>query len=835
MKRNLLILIAAIFCGGLNAFGALTADWRLHMPFDRWATKVIETPNRVYFIGRTYEFKETIQPRSTQSFSLFYYDKEGDEIISLNKLNDLSDNVVSQIAYNFDKKYLVVVYSNCNIDILYDNGRVENIPALKVTSIPGKKEVNSISFDNANNRIYLGTTFGYVSINDVKHEIAESRNYDEPVKAIIRTGDHIVMAIDDKIYVADASSQRFNLDDFTEIEKDVPTLNTLMPLKNGDFLALNKDKPGSLYRGSITSSNGVEWEKVLLDGTDVYDDPRFIDVHNAPNGGYSIVGNVRYFQVSENGEIKATARPREAWTIPASSLDGNTLWSLKEKSGIRCYKKNGNDWDVVKDYMRPNAPATYISTAMAYHPTYGLLVGSNGVDLALTNFNQMTEGQVSALKNSFWQEYSPAYRADGVMTNGRNYYGVAIDPQNPDYVYRGSALNGIQRINLKDPNDLIVMANPSNYNSNIPEFVKIVDDLEVWDVLCRFTTPGFDNKGIMWSLYNDADNSLGRLYYWTPADRQNIKGGTAMSPKYIELPSRFISSNYDSFTVLTSPRNANMFAIGGFSDGGAVILYDTNGTPEVTSDDRFAYIWTPYDQDGGRVNFQSVNQIYEDQETGLLWIMSQRGVFTVNPQTAFDNPEQINRIKVSRNDGTQLADYLLNEVNVNHIATDGEGRKWISTSNGIVCTSRDGRSILAEFTSDNSYLPDDNVYVSCYNPENNSMMIGTDSGLVEMFPSGSGNTTGTTGAEARIYPNPVEPDYYGWVSIDNIEDGSIVKITDAQGGLVKELGPAESGKVEWDVTGMNHNRVSTGVYYVMVSPGNGKTGKSAIYKILVLN
>lgn len=104
-----------------------------------------------------------------------------------------------------------------------------------------------------------------------------------------------------------------------------------------------------------------------------------------------------------------------------------------------------------------------------------------------------------------------------------------------------------------------------------------------------------------------------------------------------------------------------------------------------------------------------------------------------------------------------------------------------------------------------------------------------------MFPSGSGNSASSDSQEFRVYPNPVEPDYYGWVRIDNITDGSLVKITDAKGGIVKELGPAQSGAVEWDVSGLNNRRVSTGVYYVMVSPGNSGDGKTQIQKILVLN
>ena len=156
MKRHLIIIIAAM-AAILNAQAQLTADWKMHMPFDQWPTQVVETPNRVYFLNRTFEKNMNLPERAVQSHSLFYYDKEGDELVSVNERTNANGNAVSCIAYNPNEKYLVVVYTDCNVDFLYDNGKVFNVPALKITSIPGKKEVNSITLDPANNTVYLAT------------------------------------------------------------------------------------------------------------------------------------------------------------------------------------------------------------------------------------------------------------------------------------------------------------------------------------------------------------------------------------------------------------------------------------------------------------------------------------------------------------------------------------------------------------------------------------------------------------------------------------------------------------------------------------------------------
>ena len=209
-------------------------------------------------------------------------------------------------------------------------------------------------------------------------------------------------------------------------------------------------------------------------------------------------------------------------------------------------------------------------------------------------------------------------------------------------------------------------------------------------------------------------------------------------------------------------------------------------------------------------------------------------VHTFNADQITGSSAVLNRIKVSRNDGTSLADYLLNEVPVNHITSDNQGRKWFSTTGaGLVCTSSDGRNVLGEFTTDNSLIPSNNVYSAAYNPATNSIMVSTECGMAEFFPSGSSRADSDK-LEVRAYPNPVTPDYYGYVNIDGLPDGVLVKVVDAAGGLVRELGIAESGSIQWNLLNLDNKQVKTGVYYILVSGGpNGLSG-SSVGKVMVV-
>lgn len=827
MKKSLFILIAMIFTV-LGAKADLTADWKLHIPYDSWPTQIIETPNRVYFMSRTFEKNVNLPERNIPSHSLFYYDKSGDEIVAINERTNANGNAVACMAYNPNKKYLLVVYLDCNIDFIYDDGRVFNLPALKITSIPGKKEANSITFDFARNLAYVATSFGYVTLSDSKHEVAESRNYGENIQCLSRVGENMVLITNRQLYYAPIDSQRFRLEDYKPIEGASPA-SYIAPAKQANvFNAFEMGTQTDIMKYTYNEDNDTfESEKLS-------EDPNIISVQHTEDGYHRFCGNVSLFILAGDGNVYMTCtRPSQYYRLPATTFDGKELWCMSEREGITSYKINSTaNFTLTRDLMRPNAPATYIASSFAYHPSYGMLCGSNGFDLAYSDFNQQTPSNISAIKNGLWDEKGFYYSGNKSFDVVNNYGGLSLDPQDQNYVYRNSTVGGLMRVNLSDPSDILIMANPSNRNAGKPDFIKVADDPAAWNILCRFTSPVFTSEGTMWTLYNDADEHRGEIWSWPAADRKATTNSQTYRPmKKIKVPD-FTSSNSDVMIALNKTKN--IVVIGGSAEEGTLLLYNHGGTTETTNDDRYVFMNKFYDQDGGSVKFLAVNNLYEDPESGMVWILTQRGLFTVDPVAAFQDPTRVNRIKVARNDGTNLADYLLNEINVNHLSVDNEGRKWFSTSNGLVCTSSDGRTILGEFTTDNSYLPSNNVYASCYNPDNNSMMVATEGGLVEMFPSGSG-VSSSEDSGIRAYPNPVEPDYYGWVRIDNIADGSLVKITDSSGGIVKELGPAQGGSVEWDVTGLHGSRVSTGVYYIMVSPGSNGDGKTQISKILVLN
>lgn len=126
-KRILaLITIIALSCLCLIRAQLAVGNWQIYSSIGD-PVKVVDTEERVYFVS---------------GISLFSFDKVTEELEGYNKNNKLSDTGVSNIYYNYDKNYLVVIYSNANIDILYDDGKVYNIPDIKNAIMTASKTIN---------------------------------------------------------------------------------------------------------------------------------------------------------------------------------------------------------------------------------------------------------------------------------------------------------------------------------------------------------------------------------------------------------------------------------------------------------------------------------------------------------------------------------------------------------------------------------------------------------------------------------------------------------------------------------------------------------------------
>ena len=237
-------------------------------------------------------------------------------------------------------------------------------------------------------------------------------------------------------------------------------------------------------------------------------------------------------------------------------------------------------------------------------------------------------------------------------------------------------------------------------------------------------------------------------------------------------------------------------------------------------------------QDGQQLTLTAVRCVAEDVSHNI-WIGTNVGPLMLRADDVTSGgSETFYQVKVPRNDGTNLADYLLDGIQVNSIAVDGSNRKWIGTnSSGLFLVSADGSEIIKQFTTSNSYLTSNTIYGVCCNPNNNSVYVITDNGFFEYFSDSTPAESDYSSVYA--YPNPVRPDFTGLITIKGLMDNSLVKITDPAGNVVKQL-KSNGGMATWDGCNESGARVKTGVYFVFASQSETEGSNSAVTKIMVI-
>lgn len=845
MMKKIILFLTLTLCAW-TARAASAGDWKIYPSFDLQVGQVVPTPGKVYFTALQHPYLTDGDRFNTYVdylANLYEYDIEANELSALTHRDRLSDVRVGKIAYNPDRKYLVVTYRNGNIDILHDDGRVRNIQGLKLLTIIQNKDVNDITFSPENKEIYIATSFGYIVIDDEKAVITGSKVLGSNIKSAGRVGNSLFLVGDTLFYQGSAKDPNLSLRDFKVVDNPSfvksARLLPLTPSRMGvyvpatGFWTIDVDEatPDELGEVKFAYNSGGS----ALTGIERVSGGYYYDIDWAV-GIFDASGKTTDALVNSHRNAKGS-------TYASCSADMTTIWDIAGRKGLRQRKvekdKKEDEWTVLNDYMLPAMPVSGISAGgnIAYNPSYGMLTANHSVTGIFLNNTYMYPNLLSGLKDGHWSVYSPEYTNEYYCNNVFNHpRGPESDPDNPKYVYFGSWYNGMCRLNLDDSDDILHMTHPSDGRAaSLPGYRKLLDDNSAYRDLCHFSAPRFDTRGNLWALHNNyvggdkgyPDDSKGVIWVWPSADRKagNVDG--------------WVRGGINGFTVdkdaivcpLKNESNRNYVIV---ANGRSVIhVIDTKGTPTDFSDDVTVELGNIYDQDGSLVTKNKVYDFYEDPETSNVWVATGEGIFTFNPRTIFSNPTAVRRIKVSRNDGTNLADYLLSGIPVVKIVSDKSGNKWFATSGaGLVQTSADGTHVIRQLMTNNSYLPEDVIYDMGYNPETNSLLLSTKTSYAEYFPPGS--STGKDFDAVKIYPNPVRPDYHGWITIEGLIDNSLIKIVDASGNIVKELGHSVGGVVQWDGTNTANARVNSGVYYVMMSNTDVDASVANVGKVLVV-
>ena len=248
-------------------------------------------------------------------------------------------------------------------------------------------------------------------------------------------------------------------------------------------------------------------------------------------------------------------------------------------------------------------------------------------------------------------------------------------------------------------------------------------------------------------------------------------------------------------------------------NGGGIVVYN----PE----NQESRLLTTAVGNGGLPN-NNVNDILIDQD-GFIWVGTDEGVaYFPNPFLALAN-QPIDAVTPIFNQRR-----LLSSEAITSMAIDGGNRKWIGTNNGLWLFGEAGDELFYNFNTANSPLLDDEILDIVVLNETGETFIATGEGVISFRSTASRPASDYN--EVKIFPNPVRGDFQGLVGIEGLVNNTVVKITTLSGQLIREL-RSYGGMATWDVRDYNNQRVSTGIYLVLMADENGDenmVGKIAV-------
>lgn len=473
------------------------------------------------------------------------------------------------------------------------------------------------------------------------------------------------------------------------------------------------------------------------------------------------------------------------------------LWWTRTNSGrLACYTIDANGNRVYKtEGVRPDGPETNHFYRIYFHN--GLMYSVGGY--YSRDLDGGYPGEVHVWDGNKWTEFE---RPSEEATGHRNidYISMDFDPLKPGHImvaaksglYEYQDGKFVKCYNM-DNSPLTSCINEKNYI--------LVSDIK------------YDSNGTLWVFNADVDNCLFTL---SPTGEWKAQ---AVSANIKASGNDFLEN-----IIMTNNGTRMWFSKREWKKS-RVYVYDI-------ANNQFGAFGPSYiNEDGAVVEPNDQYDLSMDRD-GNIWMCTTSGPLYFAPDDFISGNNVVIQHKVPRNDGTNLADYLLANTTTTCMAVDGSNRKWFGTRNGVFLISEDCNTQLQHFTTDNSPLPSNEIIDIGIDPNSNMVYFATTAGLCSYASDATQPTDKMTKDNVYAYPNPVRPDYTGTITIVGLSYKADVKIVTSNGTLVNQ-GRSTGGSYHWDGCDLKGKRVASGIY--MVEAANEDGSKGTVCKIAVVN
>ncbi|MBP5260046.1 MAG: hypothetical protein J6Z12_05400 [Paludibacteraceae bacterium] len=770
MKHRFLILTLSAVFASVAEVAA-TGEWFSHFSYLD-ASLTVETPNKVFAVA---------------DHHLFSVGKEDGEVETYTKVDGMSGNEVQYLAYGWQRHVLVIVYQDGDIDLLTDKGILYNLPDLADKQMAVVKTVNDITFHG--DFAYLSCGFGVMVLNLAKFEIADTY-YIGPAGTIAAVsgtqvqGDSIYALTAEGVLCAPLTGANLNDFNYWRQAYTLPSENACrMRFMNGRLYVAD--------RNNLYGRQDDGWQVVEAVGNDS------LYLEGDDRNLYLSLGAAGFLHITASGG-------RQHLSVPAASGfgtgDGRYFIASFTQSLLEL------DADRVLQVYRPSGP--YVSTCQ--YLTYAddriwMVPGGSWTD----RLRYMAE--VAVCDRHVWSNYT-FEGIESYVEWMQDVVSVAVDPKDGSHAFFATWGEGV--FEMRDGR---IVQHYTDANSTIE---KVADSPHY----IRCDGLQYDKDGNLWVL-----NS----------------GTSVISPGLFEVRSIKVLTKDGQWLSLECLRNENLlrrlvitrkgqkwFVAVRYTPG--IYVMDDGGTLADTSDDRIRKFVRLQDQDGNDITITYAYDIVEDQD-GTLWAATDAGLLTFyQPADAFKDDYTCTRVKIAREDGSGLADYLLDGVSVRSLAVDPANRKWVGTDNaGVYLLSPDGTKTIAHFTKDNSPMSSNQVNAITVNARTGEVFLAVTGGMLSYQGDALQPVAQFDRKAVQVWPNPVRPDYEGDILISGLEKASLVRITNASGQVVFE-GRSQGGSVVWDGRNAEGRPVSGGMYFVLAINSDEENNRGVAAKIMII-
>ena len=385
---------------------------------------------------------------------------------------------------------------------------------------------------------------------------------------------------------------------------------------------------------------------------------------------------------------------------------------------------------------------------------------------------------------------------------------IDVDPTDPSHV----AVAG--RCGLYEFKNGVLKAYHYKENSPLRPATSTSTGQEYSDSYTLVNGIKYDNNGNLWVLNSQAKGSnlllLNKNGKWQTLTKSELNYNNVLS--FRGMRSVIIDSRGFLWFVNTSWNVP------------AIFCYDI-------ANDKLYILKDFTNQDGTSYNTNLLVYDIAEDKSNNIWIATNKGIFYLKQSDIEQKSFVLYQEKVPRNDGTDLADYLLTGLSSKCIIVDGGGRKWVGTEgNGAFLISEDNMTQIHHFTTDNSPLISNNLLSISISPSGEVFFL-TDKGLCSFVSDATEPNDEMTKDNVWAYPNPVTPDYTGPITITGLSYDADVKILAANGALIYQ-GRSNGGTFTWDGCDQQGRRVASGVYMVATATSDGKKG--TVCKIAII-